>query len=103
MIRARLAPPVGIRWYSPTTAAAKRRPLIRGRKPYAFRRSGRAIRATDVDISTVNVARDADGTSRHSLATIDGQPVAREREALDDIEQATGSRPYFTPKDKTNE
>jgi hypothetical protein len=29
-----------------------------------------------------------------------GQPVARERRALDDLEQATGTRPRFTPYDR---
>jgi RHS repeat-associated protein len=29
-----------------------------------------------------------------------GQPVARERRALDDLEQATGTRPSFTPYDR---
>jgi hypothetical protein len=29
-----------------------------------------------------------------------GEPVRREREALDDIEQATGTRPVFTPYDR---
>ena len=29
--------------------------------------------------------------------TKDGQPVARERKALDDIQEATGDRPKFHP------
>ena len=54
------------------------------------RRPDITTRAPDGTVQRENVGR----------STQTGQPVARERRALDDIEKATGQRPAFTPYDK---
>lgn len=54
------------------------------------RRPDITTRAPDGSIHRENVGR----------TRVDGQPVKREVEALDDLQEATGTRPSFTPYDK---
>ncbi len=54
------------------------------------RRPDITTRAPDGTIYRENVGRSTGG----------GNPIARERRALDDIEAATGQRPGYTPYDR---
>jgi hypothetical protein len=56
-------------------------------------RDKRFVDVAGVDPSTGDVKE----MHQVGLQTKDGQPVARERKALDDIQKATGDRPEFHP------